>query len=151
MENGTKVAVLERDVAHQSAVLQRLETTIERLGDVSNSVAKMLSVHEEKHTQHQDVQEELYALVEKQSTQTQEDVRQLHGKIERVESSLKEAFKTGIAELKETITGEHQTMNQTNKDHEDRIRRLERWKWMMIGGSGLAGAIAMKILEKIWV
>lgn len=151
MENETKVAVLERDVAHQSAVLQRLETTIERLSDVSNSVAKLLSVHEEKHTQHQAVQEELYALSEKQNTQTQEDVRQLHNKIEKVENSLKEAIKTGISELKITITGEHQQMNDTDKDHEDRIRRLERWKWMMIGGAGIAGALATKIIEKIWV
>lgn len=43
----TEVAVLKSDVTRMASLFSRLDTAIEKMGDVSNNIAKMLAVHEE--------------------------------------------------------------------------------------------------------
>jgi len=37
----------------------------------------------------------------------------------------------------------------TDKDHEDRIRGLERWRWLLTGGAALAGTGGGALLAKL--
>ncbi len=48
MSLDTEVAVLKSDVARMTSLFEKLDTAIERMGDVSNSIARMLAVHEER-------------------------------------------------------------------------------------------------------
>ena len=44
----TKVEILQRDLDNQKRIYDRLDVAIEKLTDVSNSIHRMLAVHEEK-------------------------------------------------------------------------------------------------------
>ena len=44
----TKVKLLEKEVHDQSKIHDRIDVAIEKLTDVSNSIHRMLAVHEEK-------------------------------------------------------------------------------------------------------
>ena len=44
----TKVKLLEKEIHDRKGVFQRLDIAIEKLTDVSNSINRMLAVHEEK-------------------------------------------------------------------------------------------------------
>ena len=43
MSLDTEVAVLKSDVARMTSLFEKLDTAIERMGDVSNSIARMLA------------------------------------------------------------------------------------------------------------
>lgn len=157
VELETKVAVIQGDIARQNVVIGKIETMIEKLGEVSNSVAKLLAVHEERLSQHQETHAELFSVVETHKNGIQADVKDLHSRITtvqrelssniaEVERSLKEALKTGLGEIKTAITNETATIE---KDHEQRIRSLERSKWLLAGGAAVAGAFARDIVSMI--
>ena len=158
MEIETQVAIIQNDINRQNVVIGKIEAMIEKLGEVSNSVAKLLAVHEEKLSQHQETHSELYALVENQKTGIQADVKDLHSRIttvqrelsnniSEVEKSLKAALKTGLDEIKTAITNETATIE---RDHENRIRDLERWRWIIMGGSIVAGAFVRDLITLIF-
>ena len=46
--NVIKLAILEEKVINMLEVISKLDTTIEKLSDLSVNVSKMLAVHEEK-------------------------------------------------------------------------------------------------------
>jgi uncharacterized protein HemX len=54
------IAVLKRDVNQLSGVFIRLESAIEKVGELANGVTKMLAVHEEKISADSDSVEHLY-------------------------------------------------------------------------------------------
>lgn len=162
MELETQVAILKSDSDRQNLVIAKIETMIEKLGEVSNSVAKLLAVHEEKLFQHQETQNELYTLIERGKTASQNDAKDLHSRIStvqrelttsiaEVQSSLSAAIKTGMEEIKSALVKEVQTHDQSTQskhnDHEKRIRDLERWKWAVMGGAVVAGTFARDLIN----
>ena len=51
----TQIELLKKEVQDMKGIYQRLDTAIVKIGDVSNSINRMLAVHEEKISQQEDV------------------------------------------------------------------------------------------------
>ncbi len=59
------------------------------------------------------------------------------------------AMTYGMADIKKCITEETKTNTDLSKDLEKRIGELERWKWLMMGGSIALGTFAHEIVARI--
>lgn len=160
MDLETKVALLESDVNRTTSLFQKMDTAIEKMGDVSNSIARMLAVHEERLNKQDDIDEEIFTLVEKRRQEIQGDIKELHSRITTVsrelsddinetEQRLMTAMTYGMADIKKCITEETKTNTDLSKDLEKRIGELERWKWLMMGGSIALGTFAHEIVARI--
>ena len=153
----TEVAVLKSDVNRMTSLFSRLDTAIEKMGDVSNNIAKMLAVHEERLSKQDDIDEELFSLVEKRRQEIQGDIKELHSRITTVsrelsnditetEQRIMTAMTYGTTEIKKCITDETKTITKQQVDLEKRISDLEKWKWLVMGGSIVVGAIAHELM-----
>jgi CRISPR/Cas system-associated protein Cas10 (large subunit of type III CRISPR-Cas system) len=162
MDLETKVALLESDVNRMTSLFQRLDTAIEKMGDVSNNIARMLAVHEERLNKQDDTDEELFALVENRRQEIQGDIKELHsrvtsvsrdvsGDINETEQRLISALNTGMADIKKCITEETRILTKNNQELEKRVTALERWKWLVMGGSIAVGAFAHEIVSALIV
>jgi DNA repair exonuclease SbcCD ATPase subunit len=153
----TEVAVLKSDVNRMASLFSRLDAAIEKMGDVSNNIAKMLAVHEERLSKQDDIDEELFSLVERRRQEIQGDIKELHSRITTVsremsddltetEQRLMTAMTYGTSEIKKCITEETKAMSEQQTELEKRVVDLERWKWLIMGGSVVLGAISHEIL-----
>jgi len=153
MSLDTEVAVLKSDVARMTSLFEKLDTAIERMGDVSNSIARMLAVHEERLNKQDDIDEELFTLVEKRKQELQSDIKDLHSRITTVSRELSDdineteqrimtAMTYGTSEIKKCITDETKAITKQQAELENRVTELERWKWLIMGGSIALGAFA---------
>ena len=77
----TKVAVLETEVHQMAELFTKLDTTIDRITDISNSINQMLVVHEQKIQQNSEDTEDLFHLTEKRRIENDEQLRELHSRI----------------------------------------------------------------------
>ena len=161
MSLDTEVAVLKSDVTRMTSLFEKLDTAIERMGDVSNSIARMLAVHEERLNKQDDIDEELFTLVEKRKQELQSDIKDLHSRITTVSRELSDdineteqrimtAMTYGMADIKKCITEETKTTTQQRLDLEKRINDLERWKWLVMGGSIVIGAFAHEVVGMLF-
>jgi DNA repair exonuclease SbcCD ATPase subunit len=153
MSLDTEVAVLKSDVARMTSLFEKLDTAIEKMGDVSNSIARMLAVHEERLNKQDDTDEELFTLVEKRKQELQSDIKDLHSRITTVSRELSDdineteqrimtAMTYGTSEIKKCITDETKAITKQQAELENRVTELERWKWLIMGGSIALGAFA---------
>jgi len=153
----TEVAVLKSDVNRMTSLFSRLDAAIEKMGDVSNNIAKMLAVHEERLNKQDDIDEELFSLVEKRRQEIQGDIKELHSRITTVsrdmsddltetEQRLMTAMTYGHSEIKKCITEEHKAITEQQAELEKRVVELERWKWLIMGGSVVLGAISHQLI-----
>jgi chromosome segregation ATPase len=156
----TKVAVLESDVNRMTSFFQKLDTAIEKMGEMSNSISRMLAVHEERLNKHDDINEELFTLVENRRQEIQGDIKELHSRITTVsrelshdinetEQRLMTAMTHGMTDIKKCITEETKITTELNKAVEQRVSELERWKWLVMGGSIVLGTFAHEIVARI--
>jgi predicted nucleic acid-binding Zn-ribbon protein len=156
----TKVAVLESDVNRMTSFFQKLDTAIEKMGEMSNSISRMLAVHEERLNKHDDINEELFTLVENRRQEIQGDIKELHSRITTVsrelsddinetEQRLMAAMTHGMTDIKKCITEETKITTELNKAVEQRVSELERWKWLVMGGSIVLGTFAHEIVARI--
>ena len=114
-------------------IFSRLDVAIEKITDVSSCVNRMLAVHEEKIAN----QEEFGARANAEFTT---DIRELHSRIT-----------TNYKELTDMITQQHketalQMQQLRNELAGSRVGVLEKWRWLIIGGSIVVGFIIQKFL-----
>jgi hypothetical protein len=94
----------------------------------------------------------LFELLESRRVEAQEQYETLHKRI----GSLRDELYEEVASSHKEIMKEIREMKEESKQHhdkmEERLSSLERWKWIVIGGSGAVGfviAIGMDIASLI--
>jgi len=153
----TEVAVLKSDVNRMASLFEKMDAAIEKMGDVSNNIARMLAVHEERLNKQDDIDEELFSLVEKRRQEIQSDIKELHSRITTVSRELADdlteteqrimtAMTYGTSEIKKCITDEFKSITEKQMDLDKRVTELERWKWLIMGGSIVLGAFAHELV-----
>lgn len=161
MSQEIELAVLKSDVNRMTSLFEKLDTAIERMGDVSNSIARMLAVHEERLNKQDITDEELFTLVEKRRQEIQGDIKELHSRITTVsrelsddinetEQRLMTAMTYGMSDIKKCITEENKAITEQQLTLEKRVTELERWKWLIMGGSIVVGAFAHEMVGMLF-
>ena len=119
------VELLKKEVDDMKEIHGRLDTAITKITDVSNCINRMLAVHEEKISQQEEIQI-------RNATEFTNDVKELHSRIT-----------TSTKELTELMTKQHYEadaeMRRLRIDITERVGTLEKWKYLIIGGSIVVG------------
>ena len=128
----TQIELLKKEVSDMKGIYQRLDTAIIKIGEVSNSINRMLAVHEEKISQQEDVQ-----LRSEQDTAN--SIKEIHSRIS-----------TTARELTTLMSEQHKeqtdAMTKLKTELQGRVGVLEKWRWLIIGGSIVVGFIAQKMI-----
>jgi len=127
-ENGTtdlKVQIegLKKDVENVANLNTRLDLAIEKLTDVSTSIKQMLAVHEEKISRQEQIDEIIFEKLKERAGEIDLVHRELSKEIQNVEKRL-------LIEIK-----------QLKLDIGGRVGILEKYKWLVLGGSIVVGWI----------
>jgi len=128
----TEIALLKREVDDMKGIHVRLDTAIEKIADVSSSLHTVIAVHEEKLARQEETLEE-------SEKQLRVNVQELHS---RITTNAKETSQH-MSEMERRLLEELQTIR---KEMSNRVGMLEKWKWVIVGGSIVAGFIIQKVI-----
>ena len=131
-ENKIEIELLKKEVQDMKEIHLRLDTAIVKLRDLSNSVYRMLSVHEEKLARQEDD-------IVSNEKEIKEQILNLHS---RINTSYKELRNMISKHQKE----EEERFNRLEKEFSSRVGILEKWRWIIMGGSIVAGFILHKLI-----
>ena len=127
----TEVELLKREVKSMNVIHGRLDTAIEKLTEVSNCINRMLAVHEERLGQ----QEESQHRAEQEFTS---DIKELHS---RITTNTKEIMSAATEQHKEHT----EAIQKLSDNLHNRVCVLEKWRWIIIGGSIVFGFVIQKL------
>lgn len=142
----TKVAVLEHDLKQVQVVFGRLDMAIEKIGDVSNSINKMLAVHDTKLEAQETVNEDIYQSLEVHRQETKASNAELHSRITTTTRELETKIQNTEDKLLSAITDLKKSIEKEEEKSKERIDKLEKAKYLFVGGGIVVGAIVTKIL-----
>lgn len=145
----TKVAVLEHDLKQVQVVFGRLDVAIEKIGDVSNCINKMLAVHDTKLEAQENVNEDIYQSLEVHRNETKASNAELHSRITTTTRELESKIQNTEDKLLEAIKDLKRSVEKEEEKNKERIDKLEKTKYLMIGGGIVVGAIITKILPLV--
>ena len=128
----TEIALLKREVDDMKGIHVRLDSAIEKIAEVSSSLHTVIAVHEEKLARQEETLEE-------SEKQLRVNVQELHS---RITTNAKETSQH-MSEMERRLLEELQTIR---KEMSNRVGMLEKWKWVIVGGSIVAGFIIQKII-----
>jgi len=128
----TEVQLLKKEVSDMKMIYSRLDKAIEKISDVSNSINRMLAVHEEKISQQEEAQI-------RSEQEINNDIKELHSRISTNNREL-------MALMSEQHKEQTDAMTKLKTELQGRVGVLEKWRWLIIGGSIVVGFIAQKMI-----
>ena len=135
------VSYLNRDMAVVNTLVGRLDTTIDKLTDISSSVSNLLAVHETKLTSQEIISKQLSDLVDARRVETDDKLQILHERISSGERELKSSIDDQYDELMKEIKEMRAESTVQHNTLSDRITTMEKWMWTVLGGSAIVGGI----------
>jgi DNA repair ATPase RecN len=117
---------LRKDIESVNSINNRLDTAIDKLTDVSTSIKQMLAVHEEKIQRQEQIDDVIFTKLKERAAEIDNVYRDLARELDQVEKRLLIEIKS----LKNDIGG--------------RVGILEKWKWLIVGGSIVVGWVVSK-------
>tara|TARA_R110002074_G_scaffold70854_3_gene164238 strand:+ start:3166 stop:3597 length:432 start_codon:yes stop_codon:yes gene_type:complete len=136
----TEVKLLKKELQDQSKIHDRLDIAIEKLTDVSNSIHRMLSVHEEKIANQQDAIIEAEQKIEIRRNELSKQIDDLHS---RITTNTKEIMTAAALQH----TQQNKEIQKIKEEIVARVGVLEKWRHVLIGSSIVAGFILHKFIN----
>ena len=136
----TEVELLKKEVSDMKLIHGRLDEAITKITDVSNSIHRMLAVHEEKLNQQEEAVYAAEELIEQRRTEFQNELKELHS---RITTNTKEIMAVATQQHQEHSEAIQQVKEELNK----RVGILEKWRHVLIGGSIVIGFILHKMMD----
>ena len=136
----TEVKLLKKELQDQAKIHDRLDIAIEKLTDVSNSIHRMLAVHEEKIARQEEAIFEAEQKIEVRRSELLIKIDELHSRVT-----------TNTKEIMTAASAQHQQQNKEIQRMRDelisRVGVLEIWRHVLIGGSIVVGFMLHKFVN----
>ena len=136
----TEVKLLKKELEDQAKIHDRLDVAIEKLTDVSNSINRMLAVHEEKIARQEEAIIEAEQQIEVRRGELMLKVDELHSRITTNTKEIMTAAAEQHAQQNKEIQKIHNEINQ-------RIGVMEKWRHIVYGGSIVIGFLLHKFVD----
>ena len=125
----TEVKLLKKELQDQKKIHDRLDVAIEKLTDVSNSIHRMLAVHEEKIARQEEAIFQAEEQIEVRRSELSKRLDELHS---RITTNTKDIMKE-IQKIKDELIS--------------RVGVLEKWRHVLIGSSIVVGFMLHKFVD----
>ena len=136
----TKVEILKKELDNQKRIYDRLDVAIEKLTDVSNSIHRMLAVHEEKLARQEESIIDAEQKIEIRRAELSKQIDELHS---RITTNTKEIMAAAV----EQHTKQNKEIQKMRDELVSRVGVLEKWRHVLIGGSIVIGFMLHKLVD----
>jgi septation ring formation regulator EzrA len=120
----TSVEILKRDILTIQTFSVKIDDAIEKMTEVYNSISKMLIIHENRLHNHDQLIENVKALMYERKVDFDKQIETVNRRIHDMKSD---------------------NYEDREKHLDERMSVLERWKWLVIGGASVIGFIAARV------
>ena len=138
---------LEVELEVLKTVVTKLDSSLEKISEVSNSIGRLLAVHDERIDQ-----------LEKSDDKRADDIKEIHSrittqtreivdKISALEKNMEERMRDGAKAAKEQHQDIQKEIQNDITKLDDRIGVVERWRWYLMGAAATVGFIIGNISD----
>ena len=142
-----EVKLIKNELNSQKKIYGRLDVAIEKLSDVSNSIHRMLAVHEEKLTRQEEAIFEAEQQIENRRTELTAKIDELHSRITTNTKDIMQLVSDQHLKCTADIQKIHDEIRTEVLAVNNRMGVLEKWRHVLIGGSIVVGFMLHKFIN----
>jgi chromosome segregation ATPase len=139
------ISYLQQDMAKVGTLVDRLDTTIDKLTEVSTALSQLIAVHESKLSAQEVITKQTTDLVEKRRIEMEEKLQFLHARISSGEKELGTKIEDQYDELMVEIKEMRAESVSQHNALSDRITSMEKWHWIVVGGAVVVGTFISQV------
>ena len=128
----TDIALLKKDAKTGELIHQRLEVAVDKLTEITISLKGMLIQQEQKLTRAEQTDDDIFITLESRRKEWDNDLKELHS---RVTTNTRELREHQVQSENKLLSEIRAMRNQLS----ERVGVLEKWRWIIIGGSIIVG------------
>lgn len=144
-DNRIEIELLKKDVTTMTSLLEKFDTTIDKMQEIASSLSRMVSLQEQRLESQELVTKEVQSILEMRRQEHNADIKDLHSRITTVNRELTEK----IEETEKTILDELHAMRAELKvdkgNLSNRLGSVEMWRYTIMGalvfGAWLLGQV----------
>jgi len=133
-----KVRLLEKDIELVNSISEKLGESIEKIQEMSTNLVKMITLHDQKHLQHEKSENELKEDIKELYSRIASVSREIHDRIDQVEHHIASRIDALRTDLLMHKTEDKKADAVPDDNFSKRLSDVEQWRWMMIGGIAIA-------------
>ena len=114
-------------------IVEKLDESIDKLTEVSNNISKLLAVHDTR-----------LNVIEKDTVRNEDDIRDIHVKMDNIAKEINKKLDQSMQNSTEGHARIQLAIEEQLKAHDARIKVLEVWRWLVIGGAVAIGWLINK-------
>lgn len=121
-----------------------------RFTNYAGEIASTLAAHNSRLDSQDTVATRLSEDIRDLRRQQASDTATLHSRIDGVREELTKRLDEQTEKLTETITGGLEKVGSARASDQKRIRGLENWRWLVVGGGAVVAIILFDVLIRIF-
>ena len=114
-------------------IVEKLDQSIDKLTEVSNNISKLLAVHDTR-----------LNTIEKDTVRNEDDIRDIHVKMDNIAKEINKKLDQSMQNSTDGHARIQSAIEEQLKAHDSRIKVLEVWRWLVIGGAVAIGWLINK-------
>lgn len=123
-----KVGLLEKDIQQTNSISEKLSTSIEKIREMNDTMIRMITIHEERHDQHEKAESEL-----------KDDIKELHSRITTVNREMQDRMDQVERHITERLDAIRIELIRHKKEDNGKVANMlaeiDKYKWMILGGA----------------
>ena len=123
------IELLKKDVVTMSALLEKFDTTIDKMQEIASSLSRMVSLQEQRIENQEKVTAEVQSVLEMRRIEHNNNIKEVYNRINTVNKELTDKIedteKTILAELQKLRDDIH----KKNEGLGSRLGQIEMWKY----------------------
>lgn len=133
------IELLKKDVTTMSALLEKFDTTIDKMQEIASNLSKMVSLQEQRLENQEKITTEVQSILEMRRLEHNNNIKDIYNRINTVNKELTDKIedteKTILAELQKI----REELHKKDEGFGARLGQIEMWKY------GAAAIIAFLI------
>ena len=144
-DDSHRLIEVEKEVGQLTTLVDRIDTTLTKLTDLSTTVSQILAVQGNRLEVQEKAGEKLENLIETRRIDNEKALRQVSTRIDDLETDLYDDMKKNNEDVIKEIKYLRKEASVQHDDISKRMTRLEKWVWLFIGGGVVVGFILDKV------
>ncbi len=128
-ENRIEIELLKKDVTTMAALLEKFDTTIDKMQEIASSLSKMVSLQEQRIETQERITQEVQGLLEMRRQEQQNNIKDVYNRINTVNKELTDKIEDTENKILEELKKLRDELTKKDEGIGSRLGSIEMWKY----------------------
>ena len=126
------IELLKKDVVTMSALLEKFDTTIDKMQEIASNLSRMVSLQEQRLENQEKITKEVQSVLEMRRQEHNNNIKEVYNRINTVNKELTDKIETTEKAILAELQKLRDDISKKNEGIGNRLGQIEMWKYGVV-------------------